>query len=517
MVKEKIAAGMLILTLLTVYCTGCRSISTGEKNDQNQAVSAIQGNVEAGIRITLQDGNIVSDNDQVAVSDNIIRITEAGTYVFTGTLSDGRIVVEAGKEDDIELILNGVDIACSTYSPIQILQAGAVTIDLAENSENRLSDGECYELIDEEDNTDAVIFSKDDLKLKGSGILSICGNYKHGIVCKDDLTIKDGTYYIQSVEDGMNANDSIIIDGGTFFITTGDDGIHVDETLTINGSKIAIQESKEGLEGHQVIINDGEIDITASDDGINSNCGADSENKLRWENAEDQGMPTGNDMSDNVPVRPGVGNEDAPEPPAGGIQNRGNEDGGKSPEPSELPEGGMPNHGNDEGGEVLQPPELPEGEMLESGMSMDTDADSLIQINGGTIIVNAGGDGLDSNGVLEINGGTSYISGAANGGDAAIDYGISGILNGGTIVAVGYSNMAEGFSDISTQHYVLFYTKDIQDGGSTLALKDTDENELISWQPVKEYNSVLISTPNMENDKDYVLSVNGIAVESVNK
>lgn len=561
--KRKITAGLLGFTMLMMYSTGCRSTEVGNMKNNTPPVSAVRGSGESGIQITLEDDTIVSDSSQVDISGDTVRITEAGTYVLTGGLTDGRIVVETGKEEDVELVLNGVDITCRSHAPIQILQAGNVTIDLADNSVNLLSDGADYEPAGEEDNTDAAIFSKDDLKLKGNGVLSVSGNYKHGIVCKDDLTIKGGTYYIQSVEDGINANDSITIDDGTFFITAGDDGMHVDEVLTVNGGTITILESYEGLEGHQVVIHDGRINITASDDGINANCGADTESgtEMQPEHAEEGEKPAGNGMPDDR-LEPEDRKEEPLEIPEEGVWNRGRgmselpqngnrnaEDGipsfgsgadrGSQPEPGyenpereqgELPQNGNENNRAAEGGagsefqENERPvppdaggmgPELP-GDGMPAG-GMDTDADSLLQINGGTVTVNAGGDGLDSNGILEVNGGMIYVSGAASGGDAAIDYGISGVITGGTILAAGYSNMAQSFSDTSAQHSVLFRMKELQEGGSTIVLKDGNGKELLSWQPPKEYDSVLVSTPDMKEDGTYTLSVDGVPVETGNK
>lgn len=563
--KRKIIAGLLGLTMLTVYGTGCRTTVPGNTENNTPPVTAVKGDGESGVQITLKDDGTTSDIRQVDILGNTVRITEAGTYVFTGTLTDGRIVVEAGKEDEVELVLNGVDITCRSHAPIRVLQAGNVTIDLAEASVNLLSDGADYELEDEEDNTDAAIFSRDDLKLKGNGVLSVNGNYKHGIVCKDDLTVKGGTYYIQSKEDGINANDSITIDDGTFFITAGDDGMHVDETLTVNGGTITILESYEGLEGHQVIIHDGLIDITASDDGINSNSGSDTESgsEMQPENKADGEKPEGNGMPEGM-LEPEDGNGEPPEIPEGGNWNRGKGIGERSQTGSENAENSIPSSGNEadrnsqpgsanenpekEQGEMPQSGnennrgaeggagsefrgnEIPEGRMEEGSMpeagmpggempaaGVDTDTASLIQINGGTITVNAGGDGLDSNGLLEVKGGIIYVSGAANGGDGAIDYGISGVITGGTILAAGYSNMAEGFSDTSAQYSILYNTKELQDGGSAVVLKDGNGKEVVSWQPPKEFNSVLISAPAMKEGETYTLWVNGTAVEQGNK
>lgn len=248
--KKRILAGIVSASMIVCICAGCQNEQPVTSNANIEEVRENESQTE----IVLKDDEITASTHLVSIEGNVVKITQAGSYVFTGELSDGRILVEADKEDAVELVLNGVDITCSDYAPIQVLQADNVTINLAEESVNVLTDGSTYSLADEEDNTDGVIFSKDDLEFKGNGTLYINGNYKHGIVGKDDVTIHGGTYVIQAVEDGVNANDSITIEDGDFTITAGDDGIHVDELLTINAGIIMVAESTEGLEGHQVII-----------------------------------------------------------------------------------------------------------------------------------------------------------------------------------------------------------------------------------------------------------------------
>lgn len=71
-------------------------------------------------------------------------------------------------------------------------------------------------------------------------------------------------------DDAIHSNGSITIESGTFNLKSGDDGIHADQTLTINSGSIDISMSYEGLEAKELIINDGDISVTSSDDGINT-------------------------------------------------------------------------------------------------------------------------------------------------------------------------------------------------------------------------------------------------------
>lgn len=482
--RRKSISIILIAAMLAMGSSGCATLNTTGSSGSGNVNEATQASQTDGIQIQLSDDKITTDSNSVEISDNVVTITEAGTYVLSGELSDGRIVVDTDKDAEVELVLNGVTLTCSNYAPIKIVKAGTATITLADGTENTLNDGSTYDLEDEDDNTDAVIFSKDDLVLQGGGTLYINGAYKHGIVCKDNLEIKDGTYIIEAAEDGVNANDSLTVNGGIFHISAGDDGMHVDEIFTVNNGDITIAESYEGLEGHQVIINNGTITITSSDDGINSNSGSNSSSDT--DNAQA-------DVETDAQAEAG--------------QQSGN--------PPELPDGTTPG-GN---GEM---PEMPDGttpgangEMQNSGMpgagggmiDMDADEDSLLQINGGTITINAGGDGLDSNGVLEVNGGTVYVSGAANNGDGALDYGISSSITGGTVIAAGFSGMAEGFGSDSTQLSYLYNTSQTMSAGTEIIVKDSSGAVILSWTPDKEFNSVVVTSPEFTSDETYTIVI----------
>ena len=195
-----------------------------------------------------------------------VKITEEGTYVVTGSTSDGMLIIDVDKEEDVHLILRDATINSSTSAAIYVLSADEVYITL--EGDNVLSNGGKYVAIDEND-IDAVIFSKDDLTINGSGSLTIDTDANHAIVCKDDMVITGGNYDINAKVDAINTNDSLAITDGTFKISCGDDAIHTDGILQIDGGNFDIT-AAEGLEGTYITINDGTLVINASDDGINA-------------------------------------------------------------------------------------------------------------------------------------------------------------------------------------------------------------------------------------------------------
>ena len=233
--------------------------------------------------------------NKITVSDGkTIDITEEGVYVISGSAKNCTIKVNADKEAKVQLVLDGVSITNDSTPAIYVVSADKCFITTT-SSDNTLTVTGSF-TADGDTNTDAVIFSKDDIVLNGVGTLNITST-DNGISGKDDLKITGGTYNITSTADAIEANDSIRVSGGTFNISTSKDALHSenddDDTqgciyisggnFTINASSDAIQgttavqidggtfdlTAAEGIEGTYIQINDGTINITASDDGIN--------------------------------------------------------------------------------------------------------------------------------------------------------------------------------------------------------------------------------------------------------
>ena len=240
----------------------------------------------------------LSDANYVTVSDGAtVNITEPGTYVLSGTAAECTVRVEVDDEEKVQLVLNGVTIENTDFPAIYVITADKVFITTAENTENTLSVTGTFRA-DGETNTDAVIFSKEDLVLNGLGTLTVVSQTGNGITTKDDLKITGGTYQLASQLDTLEANDSIAICGGTFSIYSSKDGLHCENddddslgwiwigsgTFEITAKSDGIQatpyvqidggtftiSASEGIEATYVQINGGTINISASDDGINA-------------------------------------------------------------------------------------------------------------------------------------------------------------------------------------------------------------------------------------------------------
>ena len=209
----------------------------------------------SSVLIQLNGDSISCDSDSVKISGTTAAITGEGTYILSGTLNDGMIVVDAGEKDKPQLVLNGVNINSKTSAPIYILEADKVFITLAADTSNTLSNGGNFTAVDE-NNIDSVIFSKQDLTLNGSGNLTVTSPAGHGIVSKDDLVFTSGKYTINSASHGLDANDSVRIANAEITIDAGKDGIHA--------------ENSDDDELGFVYIASGTLDISAEGDGISA-------------------------------------------------------------------------------------------------------------------------------------------------------------------------------------------------------------------------------------------------------
>ena len=223
-----------------------------------------------------------------------IHISAAGVYVLTGSASNVTVYVEAGKDDKVQLVLNGVSVTNTNFPVIYAKTADKVFITVSGDS--ALSVTGAF-TADGSTKTDGVIFSKTDLTLNGTASLTI-NSADNGIVCKDDLKITGGTYTVTASSKAVEANDSIRVAGGALYLTAGtdglhaendgddtkgyvyigggnltisagDDGIHALSVVQIDGGTLNIK-AAEGIEGTYIQFNGGTVNIQSTDDGVNA-------------------------------------------------------------------------------------------------------------------------------------------------------------------------------------------------------------------------------------------------------
>lgn len=275
------AAVLLALVLTALFCNGQAlgtGILTGGDAEDGQFTKndlAANWDTAGATRITLTGaGGRVAGNGAY-VSDGDVHIVYAGKYILSGELADGSIIVDAGGDDKIWILLDGVAVHCGDGAALRVEQAKKVFLTLAAGTENTFSDGVAYNGTLAESGVDGAVYSRDDLTINGSGALTVNGAYRHGIVCNDDLVITGGTLTVNAAADGIHANDSVRFAEAGLTVSAGDDGITVSNDagtgyLYIASGSISIPACYEGLEAVSVTIDGGAIDIVPTDDGINA-------------------------------------------------------------------------------------------------------------------------------------------------------------------------------------------------------------------------------------------------------
>jgi hypothetical protein len=162
------------------------------------------------------------------------------------------VVVDAAEEAKVQIVLDGVSITNEDAPAIYVKAADKVFV-TSTDSENYMEVSGSY-VADGDTNLDAVIFSRADLTLNGTGTLGIVSTQGNGISSKDDLKITGGVYTIQSSADALEANDAILINDGTITIDTDKDGLH--------------SENEEDATLGNIYIEGGTLTISAVDDAI---------------------------------------------------------------------------------------------------------------------------------------------------------------------------------------------------------------------------------------------------------
>ena len=251
-----IAVGALALCLLTACADPLANTEESVADASSSTESTPSSQVtEAKIGATDYDAAAA-----ITLSpDDDLTITEVGVYILSGTYKDTMVVIDAGDEDKVQLVLDNATLTNENGPAIFVRNADKVFITAAEGTVNAISDGSDYSLTDGDTELDAAVFSKDDLTLNGAGELTINGNYKHGVVSKDDLVVKATDFTVNAVNVGLNGKVSVSLSTASVSITAGSDGIRSDNdteadrgTVSIVDSVVSIVSGKDGIQAETV-------------------------------------------------------------------------------------------------------------------------------------------------------------------------------------------------------------------------------------------------------------------------
>ncbi len=478
------------------------------------------------IPIVLDGSSITANTAGVTISGNKLTITSAGTYSLSGTLSDGQIIVNTEDQTIVRLILDGVNINCSTSAPIYVKNSKKTIIVLADNTENYLTDGSSYVLENATaDEPNAALYCKSDLTIYGNGSLTVTGKYNDGIASVDGLIIKSGNVTVTSIDDGIRGKDYLVVKGGNISVnakgnglksdnsedatkgyisieagtlnvtSTGDaitattDAIITDGTLVLtsgggSGKTVSGTLSAKAIKGIvSVNIKGGTIIVSSADDAIHSNGYIIINGGTFTISSADDGIHA--DALIKI--------------------NGGNLNITKSYEGIESPYITV-NNGN------ISIVASNDGFNATTGSGGEKNDGSCLYLYGGNIYVNvSAGDGLDSNGNIVMTAGTVVVHGPKSQPEVGADYNGTFSISGGFLIFTGPNsgNMIEATSTSSSQYAVKATSGSTLSASTLFHIQDETGNELVTFQPVRNVYYLVFSSPNLKSGSTYSIYTGG--------
>jgi hypothetical protein len=459
---------LLILTMILAMLAACAKSDDNPDDNDEDDTDVYTYDTTTVVQVNLNGTSINVIPDVATVSGSKVTLRSAGTYKISGSLTDGQIVVNANNKGNVRLILNGVNIKCSSGAPIYIKDADKALINLSEGTVNTLTDGTSY-VTDESGEPDAALFSDAELVIYGEGSLNITANYNDGISSDDGLVIKSGTIAVKAVDDGIrgkdyliihdgnitvnstgialksdnetdtsvgylsinggtltinsaddaiHSNNSVTINDGTFSLATGDDAIHAETSVTINGGTLIVTKSYEAIESASITVNNGNLNLVATNDGFNATKGS------------------GGESSDG----------------------------------------------------------------------------SILTFNGAYVVVSvSSGDGLDSNGNIVMTGGTIIVHGPQSAPEVAFDFNGTFIISGGILVAGGPNsgNMIEVPGTGSSQCCIKATSSSSVSASTLIHIQDASGNDVVTFKPVRNTYYFVFSSSQLAIGASYSIYTGG--------
>lgn len=464
-----------LAAVLAILLTGCggTDVPAAEKNEtvsaeKAQDASSFAQDITAPFSVTGPDGELASQS-------GVYTLTSAGEYTLTGRLDNGRIVVEAGEDDEIVLIFSGASISCDYDSPVSVKNAKEVKIKADEGTYNEISDKRPLRDESLEGAASGAVFSACDLDLRGKGNLVVNAGYQHGIFTKKDLSIKNLTLKVTSVADALRGNDSVQIESGNIIaISTAGDAVRTKDSdisakgnqrgnVSITGGCIELYAAGDGIqaafsveiggeETNLSIITGSRSSYTASASSLDSFKGlkADHEVKLSGGTIVIDSQEDGIHANGGVALENGNTSEGNVTISSGKIGITAGDDGIHADGTLTVSNGyvnvtqaheGLEGHMvNIEGGTVLV---YATDDGVNATSSTSRASDGLITVSGGFVVVEVAGfdvDGMDANGSYLQTGGFVVVSNPnadRSGMMASLDTDASVAITGGIIVALG--------------------------------------------------------------------------------
>lgn len=464
---------------------------------------------ENAAEISLDDSGTTSNGLGIETEGSVTTITTPGTYVISGTLSEGQLCVDVADSSTVRLVLANCNINNPSGPAIFIKSAESVCITLPDGTQNILSDGNDYTLEESRSHTGndaagAALCSTASLCINGSGRLGAIGNASNGIFTEQTLIVTDGDIAVNANGDALHGCKGVKVSGGTLNLNSGrygimscesedraagfisvtrgninisstDDGIHastyvrlMDGFFNIASGRCSIYSEVEGR------IAGGQYDLSAVDSAI---CAPEV---LHMEGGEVRiGQSNYAMLSEKLLID-------------GGISNAETESVGLAALPADFIESNFGPNADSEAGAAEFPTDI-------------QDPDCLIQATMGSVDAFCGNDVLYSCGNIVINGGV-FQCGTTDADCLGIYYAIDGRINGGRAIITSTGNGINDFNGGSVSSMVSPISGD---AGATVRLLGPGDSSILAYVSPLAFNSILIADVAIQPSAELTLSVDG--------
>lgn len=443
---------IILSTLLLIGCTSVTSTSTSNTEESS---------IVFGEEITIS-GNGLS------LKDNTVTISRPGTYVVSGESDEAKIIVDSQVSGEVKIILQNTNLTSSEGPVITVSEADKTYLIIEDGTESSLSSTGS-----DSDEETATILSHDDLYIEGGGTLNIKSE-EDGIHANDSLYIQESTLNIVAGDEGIQCNDYISLDSTNVTITTKDGAQTTTNTFQTDMDFSDDEYNAKGIKcDGDIEVVDSEIDVNSEDDALHSNSNITITNSTLTLKSSDDGIHADESLTIN----------------SGNITVEQSYEGLES-KVITINDGEISITSSDDG--------INTADSSYTGNEMQSDG-SQLYIHSGNIVVRADGDGVDMNGDGLMDGGALTIYGPTSGADGALDYNGTFTVNGGTILAGGFSGMAVMPSSESSINSLML------DASGTVNVLDSEGNIVLTYSSDKQFQNLVICSDLLETNQTYTI------------
>lgn len=543
---KRIVLLLLMMTLLTA-CTAQAASGEYDLTFTDRELSAAW-DAKKNVTITGNGESCDISGTGARLNGGTLTITAEGVYVLSGQFSL-QLAVNAGDKAKVQIVLNGAEIASPTGPAILMEAADKVFITAAEGTQNRLADA-----AERSDITlDAAVFSRADLCLNGTGALTVQGNYKHGIVSKDDLVMTGLTLNVEATSTALDGKDCIKLHSVTADVHAGSNGLRSDNAedegrgfIYIADSTLTVTAGTDGIQAETLLQADNAVLTITTGEGsgqvkqsaMDEFGGFGGRGSRGWNNqaTESAGSWKALKAGKNILLNGGAYTIDSQDDcihsngdltiTDGTFTLKSGDDGIHADNELLISDGDIVIHQSFEGieaskltisGGTIDITASDDGLNAAGGADGSASADRWgrgmfsngvgeIVISGGYTHINAMGDGIDSNNTILVSGGVTLVSGSPSGGNAAFDYDGEATVTGGVLIATGGSGMAQSFTTAENQGCMLFGLNG-GSAGRNLAVIDVEGKVVAAYTPENSYSAVVITAPGIQVGNTYQVMI----------